>query len=92
MSSADRMPPRLSTEFVVSLTWLGTRRSAITRATTASGKVARKTEPHEKYCNRKPAINEPNEAMAPPRPDHSAIDLVRPGPDQSAVISASVVG
>jgi hypothetical protein len=30
--------------------------------------------------------------MAPPRADHSAIDLVRPGPDHSAVISASVVG
>ena len=30
--------------------------------------------------------------MAPPMPDHSAIDFVRPGPDQSAVISASVVG
>ena len=25
-------------------------------------------------------------------PDQSAIDFVRPGPDQSAVISASVVG
>jgi hypothetical protein len=80
MSSADRMPPRLSTGLVVSLTWLGTSMSANTRATTASGKVARKTEPHEKSSNRKPAINGPNEAMAPPRPD------------QSAVISASVVG
>src|SRR2546430_1268150 len=45
MNSADRMPPRLSTGFVVSLTWLGTSMSAITRATTASGKAARKTEP-----------------------------------------------
>ena len=30
--------------------------------------------------------------MAPPRPDHNAIDFVRPGPDQSAVMSANVVG
>ena len=30
--------------------------------------------------------------MAPPSPDHNAIDFVRPGPDHSAVMSASVVG
>jgi hypothetical protein len=30
--------------------------------------------------------------MPPPMADHSAIDLVRPGPDHSAAISASVVG
>ena len=30
--------------------------------------------------------------MPPPIADHSAIDFVRPGPDQSAVMSASVVG
>ena len=30
--------------------------------------------------------------MAPPSPDHSAIDFVRAGPDQSAVMSAKVVG
>jgi hypothetical protein len=30
--------------------------------------------------------------MAAPMPDHSAMDWVRPGPDQRAVISASVVG
>jgi hypothetical protein len=30
--------------------------------------------------------------MAPPVPDHNAIDRVRPGPDHNAVISASVVG
>src|SRR3954447_18590229 len=31
-------------------------------------------------------------ANPPPSADHSAIDFVRAGPDQSAVISASVVG
>jgi hypothetical protein len=30
--------------------------------------------------------------MAPPMPDQRAIDFVRPGPDQRAVISARVVG
>ena len=30
--------------------------------------------------------------MAPPRPDQSAIDFVRSGPDHKAVMSASVVG
>src|SRR5208337_224130 len=34
----------------------------------------------------------PSRAVAPPMPDHSAIALVRAGPDQSAVISSSVVG
>ena len=34
----------------------------------------------------------PSEAIAPPVAAQSAIDFVRAGPDQSAVISASVVG
>ena len=34
----------------------------------------------------------PSDAIAPPSADHSAIAFVRPGPDHSAVISASVVG
>jgi hypothetical protein len=92
MNSTDKMPPRLSTGSVVSLTRLGTHMTANTMATTASGKVARNTEPHEKCSNRKPATNGPHAVMAPPRPDQSAIDLVRPDPDQSAVISASTEG
>ena len=39
-----------------------------------------------------PETSGPSAAIAPPMADHSAIDFVRPGPDQSAVISASVVG
>ena len=65
---------------------------AIASATNASGSVSRKTEPHQKCSSRKPESSGPSEAIAPPRPDQSAIDFVRPGPDQSAVISASVVG
>ena len=34
----------------------------------------------------------PSAAIAPPMPDQSAIAFVRPGPDQSAVMRASVVG
>src|SRR3954453_17107541 len=34
----------------------------------------------------------PSAATAPPTPDHNAMDLVRVGPDQSAVINARVVG
>ena len=34
----------------------------------------------------------PRAAMPPPIADHSAIARVRPGPAQSAVISARVVG
>ena len=62
------------------------------RATTASGSVSRKTEPHAKCLSRAPESSGPSEEIAPPMPDHSAIDFVRPGPDHSAVISASVVG
>ncbi len=43
-STTDRIPPRLSTGSVVSLTWLGTKRRAMSSATTASGSVIRKTE------------------------------------------------
>ena len=64
----------------------------MTSATTASGRVIRKTDPHSNSSSIAPATSGPSDAMAPPRADHSAIDFVRPGPDQSAAISASVVG
>ena len=86
------MPPRLSTGSVLSFTWLGTSRTAITSATATSGRVMRNTEPHQKCSSSKPASNGPSAAMPPPSADHSAIDFVRPGPLHSAVISASVVG
>ncbi len=91
-SSMDRMPPRLSTGSVASFTWAGTRRTARKRATTASGNVIRKTEPHQKCSSSRPENSGPSAAMAPPVPDQSAIDFVRAGPDHSAVISAKVVG
>ncbi len=86
------MPPRLSTGSVVSLTWLGTKRKASTSATAASGNVIRKTDPHQKCSKSRPESSGPSEEIAPPSPDQSAIDVVRPGPDHSAVIRASVVG
>jgi hypothetical protein len=90
--TTDRIPPRLSTGSVVSLTWLGTMKYAIRTATTASGNVTRKTEPHQKLSRSAPATSGPSDAMPPPIADQSAIALVRPGPDHSAAISASVVG
>ena len=51
-SRTERMPPRLSTGSVDSLTWAGTNIQAITSATTARGSVTRKTEPHQKCSNR----------------------------------------
>ena len=65
----------------------------MTRATAASGRVTRKTEPQlELFSSRNPAISGPSEAIAPPRADQRAIECVRPGPDHSAAISARVVG
>ena len=91
-SAIDRMPPRLSTGSVVSFTWLGTSQTASSRATTASGNVSRKTEPHQKCSSRRPDSSGPRAEIAPPIPDHSAIERVRAGPDHNAVINASVVG
>ena len=88
----DRIPPRLSTGSVVSLTWLGTSTRAITKATTASGSVIRNTEPHQNSSSSAPAVSGPSADTPPPRADHRAIDFVRAGPDHSAVIKASVVG
>ena len=62
------------------------------RATTASGNVMKKTEPQSNWVSSAPAIRGPSAEIPPPRPDHSAMDFVRSGPDHSAVISASVVG
>ena len=62
------------------------------RASAASGRVTRKTEPQSNCSSRAPESSGPSEAIAPPVAAQSAIDLVRAGPDQSAVISASVVG
>ena len=90
--SAESTPPRLSTGSVVSFTWLGTNRTASTSATAARGRVTRNTEPHQKCWRSAPATSGPSAAIAPPRADHKAIDFVRAGPDQSAAMSASVVG
>ena len=64
----------------------------MTSATTASGSVMRKTDPHSNSVSSAPATSGPSAAIAPPSADHSAMDFVRAGPDHSAVISASVVG
>ena len=66
--------------------------TAIGNATTASGSVTRNTDPHQNFSSSAPTTSGPSAAIAPPIADHSAIDFVRPGPDHSAVISASVVG
>ncbi len=62
------------------------------RATMASGSVTRKTEPHANWPSSQPDTRGPSDAIAPPSADQSAIDRVRAGPDQSAVIRARVVG
>jgi hypothetical protein len=92
ISSTERMPPRLSTGSVVSLTWAGTKRHAMNSATNARGSVTKKTDPHANWVSSAPASSGPSEEIAPPMPDHSAIERVRAGPDHSAVISARVVG
>src|SRR5215510_13709904 len=91
-SRTERMPPRLSTGSVVSLTWLGTTAIASTNATTASGSVSRKTDPHQYRSSSHPESRGPSDEIAPPRPDHRAIEWVRAAPVHKAVISASVVG
>jgi hypothetical protein len=88
----ERTPPRLSTGSAVSFTWLGTNMTAISRATPARGRVIRKTDPHQKLSSSAPATRGPSAAIPPPIADHKAIALVRPGPDQRAVIKAKVVG
>jgi hypothetical protein len=90
--TTERIPPELSTGSVASLTCAGTSLAAIGNATTTSGNVIRKTDPHSNCSSSAPETNGPSEAIAPPSADHSAIDLVRPGPDHSAVINANVVG
>jgi hypothetical protein len=91
-STIENTPPRWSTGSVVSFTWLGTSFTAITSATTARGAVRRNTDPHQKCSSRIPEQSGPSELIAPPIAAQSAIERVRAGPDQSAVISASVVG
>ena len=88
----ESTPPAWSTGSLVSFTWAGTSTTAITRPIAASGSVSRKTEPHQKCSSRIPEQSGPRAAIAPPVAAHSAIDFVRAGPDQSAAISASVVG
>ena len=90
--TTDMIPPRLSTGSVASLTWAGTNTTAMASATAASGKVIRKTEPHQKCSSKMPEASGPSAEIAPPRADHNAIDRVRPGPDHRAVINARVVG
>ena len=90
--SAERIPPRLSTASDVSFTWAGTYRQAMNSATAASGSVTRKTDPQTNRSSSRPAMSGPIAAIAPPVADQSAIECVLDGPDQSAAISANVVG
>ena len=92
MPITEKMPPRWSTESVVSLMWAGTNRAAKNSATNASGTVIRKHEPHQNLLRTSPESKGPSAAIEPPTADHAAIDLTRAGPDHSAVISARVVG
>ena len=50
------------------------------------------TDSQSNSVNSAPESSGPRAAIAPPSPDQSAIEWVRAGPDQSAVINASVVG
>ena len=54
--------------------------------------MTRKTEPQSNCSSSAPESSGPSDAIAPPIADQSAIERVRAAPDQSAVISASVVG
>ncbi len=90
--TAESSPPRLSTGSVASFTWEGISFIVVGIATMISGTVTRKTEPHQNSSSSRPAMSGPIAEIAPPVADHSAIDFVRPGPDHSAVMRASVVG
>ena len=75
-STIDRMPPRLSTGSVVSLTWLGTSRIA---STSGDRRERQRDQEHrapgvvlEQRARRAAG---PSAEIAPPMPDHSAIDL-----------------
>ena len=89
----DKIPPRLSTGSVDSLTCAGTNFQTSTKAITAGGTAMRKTDPHQNHSSSAPAMTGPSTAPPLPMPDHRAMALTRalPGP-QSAVMSASVVG
>ena len=52
----------------------------------------RNTEPQAKYSSSRPEMSGPSIATPPPSADHIAIECVRAGPDQSAVMRARVVG
>src|SRR5215469_10640228 len=91
-STADKIPPRLSTGAVDSLTWAGTYKMTMTRAIAANGTVNTKTEPHQKYSSKTPETSGPSAAMALPTPDHRAMARVRAGPAHNAVTRARVVG
>ena len=92
-STTERIPPRLSTGSVVSLTWLGTKRNGHherdDRERERDQEDRSPVELLEQRARRRAARAR---RCAPPSADQSAIDFVRAGPDQSAVISASVVG
>ncbi len=82
--SAERMPPRLSTGSVASFTWLGTNLSARRSATTASGRVTRNTDPHQKCSSSAPAISGPSAeiAAADRRPQRDRLRPRLPGPER----------
>ena len=80
-STTDRMPPRLSTGSVVSLTCAGTNRQAMNeRDDRERQRHEEHRAPPEVARGGSPRRSGPSAAIAPPSADHSAIDRVRAGP------------
>ena len=83
-STTDRMPPRLSTGSVVSLTWPARTTMASTSATAASGSVTRKTEPHQKCSEQRAGEQraERGDRAAERRPQRDRLRARRPRPQR----------
>ena len=90
-SSTESIPPRLSTGSVVSLTWLGTKRSGQKRDDRERERDQEHRAPAE-VLEQRAREQRAERGDCASEPDQSAIDFVRAGPDHSAVIRASVVG
>ncbi len=88
----ERMPPRWSTGKRSSWECQGSTTRPMPRATTTSGRLMRNTDPHQKYSSSQPPMTGPTAAKPVPRPDHSAMAVMRGRPRYSAPMMDNVVG
>ena len=92
MPTSDSPAPRGSSGVAASSRERGLKMAIATAAMATTGRLARNTEPHQKWFRRTPETIGPMAPPAPAKPTQTAIARVRSSGGKTAMINESVAG